>query len=157
MEWSATEDATQEVMLRVWRRAGRYDCSRASVCTWVFTIARNVAADRRRRVRHPLDPADPSWVADPQPSSEQALDLRRATAGVAVAVRMLPVEQADVVRQVFFDGATPAEIADRSGVAVGTVKSRLRLALGRLRGAPRLPVGACGPAPGHPRRDRASP
>ncbi len=154
---TAAEEATQEVMVRVWLNAGRYDGQRASVATWVFTIARNVAVDRLRTMHHAIDLSDPTWVPERADGAEGALDAQRDATAVRLALSDLPAEQADVVTQVFYGGSTLGEVAARAGIALGTVKSRLRLALASLRGSSSLVDVAQHPPPegaGRVRSDR---
>ena len=127
---AAAEELAQETMLTVWRKAGRFDPARASASTWIFTIARNLRIDALRRERPqpaPADEADPSPLADLVLSgSEHDLRVRRALGA-------LPPEQLQVIELSFFSDAPHAAIAERLGLPLGTVKSRLRLAMNRLR------------------------
>jgi RNA polymerase sigma-70 factor (ECF subfamily) len=131
------EDLMQEVMLTVWRRAAQFDRSKAAVSTWVFTIARNKRIDALRRGKRPeVDMGDPATVPDqvdegPPPddqvgAGELAQILRRAVDG-------LPPEQAEVLNMAFYDDKTHSDIAAEMQLPLGTVKSRLRLALQKLR------------------------
>lgn len=129
------DELVQEVMLVVWRRAASYDPRRAAVSTWVFTIARNLRIDVARRERRAdIELDDPALVTDLDRPDEQVDASRRAEA-VRTALAALPTEQADVVRCAYFDGMTLADIATERAVPLGTVKSRVRLALQRLRAA----------------------
>ena len=128
------EEVTQEVMLRVWHNAPRYDASRASPATWIFTIARNARIDAIRRVAHAApDPADPMWV----PAAEEAPDAaaaRRATAEqIRSALDDLPEHQLEVLDRAYLQGQSLSEVAEALAVPLGTVKSRVRLAMERLR------------------------
>ena len=130
----AAEDLAQDVLLTVWRKADRYDPSQAGVGTWIFTIARNRRIDVIRRERRPeLDPEDPSLAPSaPQAADESVLQAQQE-ALVASAIRELPEEQANLIRLAFFEDMTHSEIAAVRDLPLGTVKSRLRLAMGRLR------------------------
>jgi RNA polymerase sigma-70 factor, ECF subfamily len=128
------EDIVQEVMLTVWRRACLYDPTQASVSTWVFTIARNKRIDDLRRERRPeIDPNDPALVADPQAPADQLVVLQDEARRLRAAVRTLPEEQALVLRKNFFEDKPHGVIAQELGLPLGTVKSRARLALAKLR------------------------
>jgi RNA polymerase sigma-70 factor (ECF subfamily) len=130
-----SEDLVQETMLNLWRRAESFDAAKAGVSTWVFTIARNCGIDRRRRmvriVNAPVE--EDVEEADPDPSAEQQLIVRENEAAVRAALANLPDEQAAVIRLSFFGENPQAEIARALGIPLGTVKSRVRLALQRLR------------------------
>ena len=130
-----SEDLIQETMLNLWRKADSFDPARAGVSTWIFTIARNCGIDRRRRTaRIAAAPAEEEVEqADPDPSAEQRLIVRENEAAVRAALARLPIEQATVIRMSFFGENPQAEIARSLGIPLGTVKSRVRLALQRLR------------------------
>ena len=125
----------QDVYVTVWRKAGGFDPDRASPITWLATIARNKAIDRLRR-RRPSRPIDDEVleIADSAPSSlaliERAEDGRR----LADCLDELDEDQAGVIRRAFFGGATYAELAARDAVPLGTLKSRVRRGLMRLKG-----------------------
>ncbi len=130
------EELTQEVMLTVWRKAGTFDRRQASVSTWMFTIARNRRIDAVRREKRPeLDPSDPMLVPDEPIAADERLDAIDREARVARALKTLPKEQADLVREAFYLAKSHSEIAEETKIPLGTVKSRLRLAFGRLRKA----------------------
>jgi RNA polymerase sigma-70 factor, ECF subfamily len=128
------EELTQEVMLTIWRKAASFDRRQASVSTWLFTIARNRRIDAIRKERRPeLDPEDPMLVPEPPQSPDEQLQARDREARVAEAIKTLPAEQAELLRQAFYLAKSHSEIAAETGLPLGTVKSRLRLAFGRLR------------------------
>ena len=127
------QEVLQEVFLNIWRRAASFDPERAGAKTWIFTIARNAAIDRLRRVhvRQP-SPDDPQWVEAPPPP-EQVIDDARRAERVLSALESLPEPQQDVLRRSFFQLQSYAEIAEDLQIALGTVKSRARLGFERLR------------------------
>lgn len=130
----AADELVQETMLTVWRRAATYDRRLATPSTWIYTILRNKRIDRIRRERRPeVDPNDPAFQPDPPEDQDKRLDLARAEERLKLALRDLPPEQAELIQIAFFQHLSHREIADRLGLPLGTVKSRLRLALGRLR------------------------
>ncbi|MEP5769256.1 sigma-70 family RNA polymerase sigma factor [Nisaea sp.] len=128
------EDVAQEAMVMVWRKAASFDRRQAGASTWIFTIARNKRIDRLRRERRPeLDPEDPGLVPAAEPAPDRSLQDIQARQHIASAMRALPDEQAELVRRAFFDDESHSRIAEESGLPLGTVKSRIRLALTRLR------------------------
>jgi len=128
------EEVAQDVLLTVWRRAPTYDPSRANPNTWIFTIARNRRIDRLRKENRP-EPEATEIIETMQPT--QATDAQVAQARRAAAVRQalatLPQEQAEVLQSSYFEGRSMRELADATGVPLGTIKSRSRLAMIRLR------------------------
>jgi len=129
---SAAEELVQEAMLTVWRRAESFDPRQATASTWIFTIARNKRIDLLRRERRPeLDPNDPMLVPENE-SAERSLADRQEATLVRRAMEQLPPEQATLVRMAYFEDKVHTAIADETGLPLGTVKSRLRLALQRL-------------------------
>jgi RNA polymerase sigma-70 factor (ECF subfamily) len=134
MAAEAAEELAQETLLTVWRRADVYDPAKAAASTWIFAIARNLRIDRARREGRPILEEDPS-DAVPQPSPDAVVSAAEDEARVARALQNLPPEQAQVVKLAFFAGKPHSEIAMDLGLPLGTVKSRMRLAMGRLRDA----------------------
>jgi RNA polymerase sigma factor (sigma-70 family) len=130
---AGAEDLMQEVMLTVWRRAPSYDSSLAGVSTWIFTIARNRRIDALRRVRRPADENDPSLQSESPVTPDAAVALRQWESRIASAIRDLPPEQAEMLRLAYFEDRSHTDIAERLRLPLGTVKSRLRLAVARLR------------------------
>lgn len=133
-EAMAAEDATQETFLRVWTRARLFNPARGKPTTWILTIARRISIDRiRLEARRPapddLDP-DENWSEIPDPGST-AEDARWQSLRLAVAD--LPPEQRRVIRLAFFFGLSHSQIATATGAPLGTVKTRLRLGMKRLR------------------------
>ena len=130
------EDLTQDVMLTIWRRAQQFDRSRAALSTWVYTIARNKRIDAlRRECRPDFDPEDPALVGDGElaPRGDHYAESEQARRVVMQAVEQLPVKQAQLLRIFYFEEKPHSVIAAELGLPLGTVKSRLRLALGKLR------------------------
>ncbi len=128
------EELAQEVMLTVWRKAATFDRRQASVSTWLFTIARNRRIDVIRRTKRPeFDPEDPLLVPEPEPAPDESINMAQREQRLHAAILELPQEQADLLKMAFFSGKSHGEIAEETGIPLGTVKSRLRLAFGRLR------------------------
>jgi len=130
------EELVQDVMLTIWRRARDFDPARASVTTWVYTIARNRRIDRLRREKRPdLDPNEPLLTNEPEQAADAAIELREQEARLRQALKTLPKEQADLLFMAFYEDKAHTGIAIERDLPLGTVKSRLRLALQRLRKA----------------------
>jgi RNA polymerase sigma-70 factor (ECF subfamily) len=128
------EDLAQETMLAVWRRADSYDPGRAAVSAWIFTIGRNQSIDALRRLARPLPDADDPSMAPPEPMPpDAALDMAQDETRLRAALRDLPPEQAEVIRLAYYEDRPHVEIERSLGIPLGTVKSRLRLAMARLR------------------------
>lgn len=135
MRWTASsgaaEDLVQETMLNVWRRASYFDPARAGVATWMFTIARNVRIDHLRRQRDPT--ALPADTEDAPASVEDWLMGAERDARVRGALVALSTDQQTIIRLSYFSEKSQTEIAEELGIPLGTVKSRTRLAMSRLR------------------------
>jgi RNA polymerase sigma-70 factor (ECF subfamily) len=129
----AAEELAQETLLTVWRKAGQYDPARAGASTWIFTIARNLRIDAIRRERPAPAEEDPSDAA-PEPLADAVMAATQRDERVRGALQSLSKEQAEIVQLSFFSDHPHSEIAERLGLPLGTVKSRLRLAMARLRG-----------------------
>ena len=133
---ATAEEAMQEAMVLVWRKAGQYDPARANPSTWIFTIARNVRIDVFRRDKRPeLDPDDPALVPDPIEPPDANIARSQSAARLNEALKMLSEAEQAVLRLSYFEELSHSMIAERLGVPLGTVKSRLRLAFGKLRDA----------------------
>ncbi|MFT5743152.1 MAG: RNA polymerase sigma factor (sigma-70 family) [Paracoccaceae bacterium] len=126
------EECTQDVMATLWRKAHLFDPTRASVSTWIFTIARNRKIDLLRKQRRP-EPEDLTWGPEAEPDQTDALTLQQDTKRLGEALAALPEKQRNLIERAYFGDLTHSEIADETGLPLGTIKSRIRLALDRLR------------------------
>lgn len=127
------EDAVQEVLLKVWQRAEEYDTGRGSVAAWLMSSVRNAAIDRFRR-RDALRRATEASAAQPRSGPDEREfpeDLKR----VSAAVGQLPPDQRRAIELAYFEGLTQTEIAAKLAEPLGTVKTRMRLGLRKLRAA----------------------
>ncbi len=133
---TAAEELAQETMLSVWRKAHLFDPARAGASTWIFTVARNLRIDALRRERHPSDlMPDPTEEPDAPAQADRIVAMSQQEVRIRSALSLLPPDQADVIRKAFFEDKVHAEIEKELGIPLGTVKSRLRLAMTRLRAA----------------------
>ncbi len=128
------EECAQEVMATVWLKAHMFDPTRASVATWIFTIARNRRIDILRREKRP-EPEDLSWGPEAEPEQEDVLALQQESELLGRALKELPPAQRDLIEKAYFGDMSHSEIAAETGLPLGTIKSRIRLALDRLRHA----------------------
>lgn len=129
----SAEELAQETLLAVWRKAAFFDPARGSASTWIFTIARNLRSDALRRERHPEALARELDEPAPPRQADALFAASQRETRVRDALRTLSPEQAAVVRLSFFDEKAHAAIADELQLPLGTVKSRLRLAMHHLR------------------------
>jgi RNA polymerase sigma-70 factor (ECF subfamily) len=124
---TAAEDATQEAFTRIWRRAGQFDPGRGAAPAWVLTVARNAARNIARTRRPTEDIHDHAQGADE--GHEQRVADRF---WVEAALDHLSPDELRVIRLAFFEDLSHSQIAGRIGEPLGTVKTRIRRALGRL-------------------------
>lgn len=128
------EDLAQEALLALWRKAHLFDAAKASAATWVFTIARNLRIDALRREKRPgLDPED--FQPDAPPDADDVMALADEEERLRAALKHLPPDQIAVIELSFFADKPHSQIASELDIPLGTVKSRLRLAMARLRAA----------------------
>ena len=129
------EDLAQETLLTVWRKAALFDPARAGAATWVFTIARNLRIDtlRRERPTEELLPEAERLEVENGPGAEATLIIAERDRILRTALAVLPPEQAQLVQLAFYEDKPHREIERVLGIPLGTVKSRLRMAIQRLR------------------------
>lgn len=137
------EDLLQEVFLRVWQRAGSYRVERGRALTWVLSIAHNLAIDEvRRQRRRPQETKkrEDASVTDllaavptTEPGPEQMVWEQHRRAQIVGAMRQLPEAQRILIELAYFEGYTQSQLAARLGEPLGTIKTRLRLGVQKLR------------------------
>jgi RNA polymerase sigma-70 factor (ECF subfamily) len=132
-EQALAEDLTQEVMLVLWRRARLYDPTRATASTWIFTIARNRFIDTVRRRPSEVEADVYAIGMQADDDTERSFYLTQLERHLRRAVASLPSEQKELIEQGYFRDKTQAALADAFDLPLGTVKSRQRLALDKLR------------------------
>jgi RNA polymerase sigma-70 factor, ECF subfamily len=131
------EDVAQEVFAQAWRQASRYTATRGTAAAWLVTLTRSRAIDRlrarRARPETASDDAAPARVADAAPPIEHQLLSAEQIARVHAALDDLPLLQRVAIELAYFEGLSHVQIADRLEQPLGTVKTRIRLAMGKLR------------------------
>ena len=126
------EECTQEVMATLWHKAHLFDPSRAGVSTWIFTIARNKKIDALRKQRRP-EPEDLTWGPEAELEAADVLALQQEIKNLSKAIAGLPEQQRDLIKRAYYGDLSHSEIATETGLPLGTIKSRIRLALAKLR------------------------
>lgn len=147
----AAEDMTQEIFLRLWRRPDHYDPSRGRFVSWLLSVTRNRAIDElRNRGRRRRFETDPPEAAEASPDPDTQLDpaaaalVSESRAALIEAMRSLPPEQRQAIELAYFGGMTQAEIATKLNQPLGTIKTRVRLGMQKMRAA-LLAAGWTGP------------
>jgi RNA polymerase sigma factor (sigma-70 family) len=129
------EDLVQEVMIKVWQKAGGYDPKKASATTWIYTVARNCRIDMLRRksnTQHlPLENED-YWHEPDEDTPVSLFRQKKTEEQVRESLGQLPREQDEILRKVYLEGKSHAEASYELGLPLGTVKSRVRLGLQKL-------------------------
>lgn len=126
------EECAQDVMVTLWQKAHLYDPSRAGAATWIFTIARNRRIDALRKARRP-EPEEVDWGPQAAPDQADVLALEEAGEELTRAIAALPPKQKHLIEAAYYSDLSHSEIAGQTGLPLGTIKSRIRLALDRLR------------------------
>lgn len=130
------QEVTQDALTTLWRKAALFDPAKSSVSTWLFRIARNRRIDLARRDKSDrLDANEPLLVPQDEAALETQLEGQQRDEAMRSAMETLPTEQRELVHMAFFQELSHAQIAEQTGLPLGTVKSRIRLAFGRLRRA----------------------
>lgn len=128
------EDILQETFVNIWRNAHLYDPAKSLATTWIFAVARNARIDLLRKSFRPaVDLNDPTLAADPVKTPHQHISETQDGARLNRAIAGLSAEQGEILRLAFFADKPHSEIARELGLPLGTVKSRIRLALEHLR------------------------
>ena len=128
------DELVQEVMIKVWQKASAYNPQKAAASTWIYTIARNSRTDMFRRLKKfdtPLNAHD-IWEEDTGDAPFIAVQERRNAEHVKELLKQLPHEQAQILAKVYMEGKSHSEVAEELDIPLGTVKSRVRLAMQKL-------------------------
>jgi RNA polymerase sigma factor (sigma-70 family) len=139
------EEIAQDVMIVLWNKAVLFDPSKSSISTWLFRVARNRRIDLMRRDKSDrIDPNDPIFHPSPVGAADEDMDAATRDERVRAAMTQLGADQLELIKASFFQNLSHSEIAERTGLPLGTVKSRIRLAFKKLRDAleadPRIDV-----------------
>ncbi len=133
---AAAEDLAQETLLMVWRKAALYSAEKGTPASWIFTIARNLRIDRlRKEVPWQELGEDQEEIASDDAAPDELVSLRQRQERVRSVLAALPPDQREAVTLAFIEGLSHSEIAARLSLPLGTVKSRMRLAYGKVRAA----------------------
>ncbi len=128
------EEVIQEVMIAVWTKAGTYDKVKSSVGTWIYTIARNKRIDKLRKdKRHFLSESDDGLEIPVQSTQENEIFNSQLSSNINKYIDRLPKEQGLLIKLSYFYNKTHADISEELKIPLGTVKSRIRLALSKMR------------------------
>lgn len=132
--YEQAEELAQEAMIKVWRKAGSFDEKKSSASTWIYTIARNCRIDwfrREARIKKDLKADDLYDLVEENPAYLSLVQKRNQSI-VRENLQVLPAEQLDVITKIYYEGKTHSEVAEELVLPLGTVKSRIRLALKKM-------------------------
>jgi RNA polymerase sigma-70 factor (ECF subfamily) len=129
----AAEECTQDAFLAAWRTASQFDADRARPCTWICAIARNRALDAARAQARRPTPHEEVHPHGEEPDTADVVQAADEAVRVAEAMAKLPPAQLEVLQLAYFDELSQTQISERLRLPLGTVKSRMRLAVDRLR------------------------
>ena len=132
MPSAQAEDVVQEVMLTVWRKAAQYDPHRAQVSAWIYQIARNRQIDILRKENRPV-PEELTEVREQEPDVDHIMTLEQEAKELKQALNQLKGDQREMVEKAYLGELSHSEISQQTGLPLGTIKSRIRLGLERLR------------------------
>tara|TARA_R110002072_G_scaffold79652_13_gene183587 strand:+ start:918 stop:1496 length:579 start_codon:yes stop_codon:yes gene_type:complete len=129
------DDLAQDTLLAIWRRAESYDVGKSAVSTWVYTIARNLHIDQYRKLARAdrVDLTDPSLRPGEIATADELYERGQDVSAVTAALEVLPEDQRRVLELAFLEGLSHRDIAVRLALPLGTVKSRIRLAMDKMK------------------------
>ena len=128
------EELVQEVMIKVWQKASAYNPQKAAASTWIYTIARNCRTDMYRRLQKfdtPIN-ADDIWQETESEELFTAVQQKRDAVRIRDMLQKLPHEQSQILQKVYMEGKSHSEVSEELDLPLGTVKSRVRLAMKKL-------------------------
>jgi len=126
------EEVVQDVMLTIWRKAAQFDPHKAEASAWIYQIARNRHIDFVRRESRPI-PDELKAETESAQDASQIVALEQETRHLKQAISELPPDQKEMIEKAFIGDLSHQQISSETGLPLGTVKSRIRLGLGRLR------------------------
>ena len=135
------EDLAQDTLLNVWRKAHLFDASKATAVTWIYSIARNLRIDAARKAKRVRELPEDLWQGDGDKAADQELIDGQAATSITQLLGTLPKEQQTILRLSFYEDLSHGDIAKALSIPLGTVKSRLRLAMTRLKAGFAAPTG----------------
>ena len=127
------EDLAQDALLTVWRKAELFDPAKAGAATWIYTIARNLRIDAARKAMRVRDLPEDLWQGEAPKAADEQVIAHESQDSVNCAFDTLSDEQKTILRLAYYEGLSQAEIAKAQSIPLGTVKSRMRLAIAHLR------------------------
>lgn len=133
MTAAEAEDLAQDALLNVWRKAHLFDPSKATAVTWIYSIARNLRIDAARKAKRARDLPEDLWQGEPDRAADQLLVDAQSARTLSGMMDTLPEEQKTILRLSFYEDLSHGDIAKALAIPLGTVKSRLRLAMTRLK------------------------
>jgi len=133
----SADELAQETMLTIWHKSGNYDPKQSAASTWIFTIARNKRIDLLRKIGRnhitSFDDTHEATIQDEAPSPHEITANTEEQNKLSAAIKKLPEDQLSLIKKSFFEFKSHATISQETGIPLGTVKSRIRLALEKLR------------------------
>lgn len=138
------EDLAQDALLNVWRKAHMFDPSKASAVTWIYSIARNLRIDAARKAKRVRELPQDLWQGEGDKAADREMIAAEEAKVVTCLMDTLPAEQKTILRLSFYEDLSHGDIARALSIPLGTVKSRLRLAMTRLK------AGLAKASPGDP-------
>lgn len=133
MTAAEAEDLAQDALLNVWRKAHLFDAHKATAVTWIYSIARNLRIDAARKAKRVKELPEDLWMSDHDKAADELLVDAQSAEALALVMATLPPEQKTILRLSFYEDLSHGDIAKALSIPLGTVKSRLRLAMIRLK------------------------
>lgn len=131
---ASIEELVQEAMLSVWRKAHLYDRKKAAASTWIYTLTRNLRIDwLRRQNRQETDELPDEWEDSDEHEPVVSLHMHKMNQELQASLKMLPIDQKEVLMKVYMEDKSHQDVAQELNLPLGTVKSRVRLALQKLK------------------------